>query len=305
MRNEGPFILEWVAYHRSIGFTDIVVCTNDCVDGSPDLLDRLQALGLLTHLAHTVATGEKAQLAAYRRAEALPVVRDADWAMVLDGDEFLNIHVGDGTVPELIDAVPEATAFLINWRLFGHSGHDRWSPDFVAERFTRAALPDDPVNLSFKTLFTKIDAYGCKLMPHQPLFADKDRMAELVTVDGAGRRLPERFAAAEGFLQSEPGTVSFALAQVNHYNTRSREDYLVKHHRGGGLDIAWDLEESWRVFNKNDVVDRSIANKLARMKAIYAALLEDAELGRLHERCRTLYRAHIAALRRGNKINDA
>ena len=35
MRDEGPYLLEWVAYHRLIGFTDIVVCSNDCVDGSP------------------------------------------------------------------------------------------------------------------------------------------------------------------------------------------------------------------------------------------------------------------------------
>ena len=48
MRNEGPYVLEWVAYHRSIGFTDLVVCTNDCVDGSPDLLDALQDAGVLT-----------------------------------------------------------------------------------------------------------------------------------------------------------------------------------------------------------------------------------------------------------------
>src|SRR5918993_5997334 len=52
MRNEGPHILEWVAYHLAVGFTDIVICTNDCIDESPLLLDRLQQLGLVTHLAN-------------------------------------------------------------------------------------------------------------------------------------------------------------------------------------------------------------------------------------------------------------
>jgi hypothetical protein len=50
MRNEGPFLLEWVAYHRLIGFNDVLICTNDCVDGSPELLDALQNHGLLRHL---------------------------------------------------------------------------------------------------------------------------------------------------------------------------------------------------------------------------------------------------------------
>src|SRR5689334_14422877 len=54
MRNEGPYILEWVAYHLAIGFTDLAICTNDCVDASPALLERLEELRLVTHLANPV-----------------------------------------------------------------------------------------------------------------------------------------------------------------------------------------------------------------------------------------------------------
>ena len=60
MRNEGPYILEWLAYHRCIGFTDVLVCTNDCVDESPALLDRLEGLGLLVHLRSTPASSLRA-----------------------------------------------------------------------------------------------------------------------------------------------------------------------------------------------------------------------------------------------------
>lgn len=300
MRNEGPFLLEWLGYHRTIGFTDVVVCTNDCVDGSPALLDRLQALGLVTHLSHEVGPREKAQLAAYALAETLPALSEADWAMVLDADEFLNVHVGDGRVTDLIDAVPDATAFLVNWRLFGHSGHERHAPGLVTERFTRAALPGDGVNLPYKTLFRKIDAYGCKLLPHQPRFAAPERWPELRYVDGAGRPLPHHFfdESRDDFLQSEPGSVSWALAQVNHYNTRSREDYLVKHRRGGGLNVAWERDRSWATFNKNDEADLTIAPKLPATRRAVGLLLADDEVRRLHRTCCDLYRAHVADLRR-------
>ena len=70
MRNEGPYVSEWLAYHRSIGFTDVLVCTNDCVDGSPELLDRLEQLGLLVHLRSTPASRREAQLVAYTSAAA-------------------------------------------------------------------------------------------------------------------------------------------------------------------------------------------------------------------------------------------
>ena len=33
MKNEGPFILEWLAYHRMIGVDDFLIYTNDCDDG--------------------------------------------------------------------------------------------------------------------------------------------------------------------------------------------------------------------------------------------------------------------------------
>lgn len=42
MRNEVPFILEW-----AIGFTDLVICTNDCIDESPALLAPQRVGGLI------------------------------------------------------------------------------------------------------------------------------------------------------------------------------------------------------------------------------------------------------------------
>ena len=299
MRNEGPYILEWVAHHLATGFTDIVICTNDCVDGSPALLDRLQELRVVTHLVNKVGPRDKAQLAAYARIEELPVLRETHWAMVLDADEFLNIHVGNGTISDLIEAAPQATAFLINWRIFGNSGRIEWQPGLVTERFNKAARLHDPVNSSFKTLFTKLDAYHCRLLPHQPRYPQPARLSELCYVNGAGIVLPRYFCdeSRADFLQSEPDQVSWKLAQVNHYNTRSWEDYLVKHHRGGGLDIPWERNVSWAAFNKNDETDLTISSKRAATEARLEMLFEDDELRRRHQRCCDLYREHIAALK--------
>ena len=52
MKDEGPFILEWLAWHKSIGIKNFVVFTNDCTDGTVEILDRLDALGELRHLAN-------------------------------------------------------------------------------------------------------------------------------------------------------------------------------------------------------------------------------------------------------------
>ncbi|MEM9757185.1 MAG: glycosyltransferase family 2 protein [Pseudomonadota bacterium] len=50
MKNEGPFILEWVAYHRLIGVSDVLVFRNDCEDGTDMILERLDELGVVRHL---------------------------------------------------------------------------------------------------------------------------------------------------------------------------------------------------------------------------------------------------------------
>ena len=299
MRDEGPFIPEWVAFHRAIGFTDILVCTNDCADGSPLLLDRMARLGLLTHLRSTPSTPREAQIVAYTLAAAHPLAAAADWAMVLDADEILNVHVGDGSVGALVDAVPGATAICVNWRLFGSSGHERWSSDLVTERFTRAAPLAHGVNWPYKTLFTRLDAYGCKLLSHYPRFPKPDALAGLRYVDGGGRALPSWYfdESRDGFLQSEPGTVDWRLAQVNHYNTRSRDDYFAKHRRGGGIPVDWDREGCWPVFDRNEEVDTTIAAKLPAMKRALAAMREDRELVALHARCCALYGEYVARLK--------
>jgi len=199
----------------------------------------------------------------------------------------------------LIDAAPQATAILVNWRLFGSSGHATWQPELVTERFTRAAPRDHGVNWSFKTLFRNLDAYHCTLLPHQPRFPRAERLGELCYVDGGGRTLPAYFfdESRNAFLQSEPGTVRWDLAQVNHYNTRSREDYLVKHQRTDGLNATWDRDACWPVFDRNEEEDRSIAPKVAAAKPLLATLHADAETHRLHERCCALYGRHVARLR--------
>ena len=301
MRDEGPFIPEWVAYHRAIGFTDILVCTNDCADASPDLLDRLEAMGILTHLPTAVPAGVPPQIAAYTAAAAHPLLARADWAMVLDADEFLNVHAGRGRVTDLIDAVPDATAFLVNWRIFGSGGIDAWTPGLVTERFTGAAPRAHGVNNPYKTLFTNIEAYGCKLLSHQPRFPQAHALGSLRYVDGAGRALPAQFhdESRQDFLQSETGSVRWDLAQVNHYNTRSRDDYIVKHWRGGGHGVDWDRDTWWPVFDRNEERDVTILPKLAGSRPLLDAMHADRSVRILHERCCRLYGAHLARLKAG------
>ena len=41
VKNEGAFLVEWLAHHRACGFSDFLVYSNDCSDGTDLMLDRL------------------------------------------------------------------------------------------------------------------------------------------------------------------------------------------------------------------------------------------------------------------------
>lgn len=297
MRNEGPFVVEWLAYHRLIGFTEMWVASNDCEDGSPDLLDALAAQGLLTHVRCAPRPDQKAQIVAYEAIAARLADDWPDWLMVLDGDEFLNVHVGDGRVTDLIAAVGDATAAMVNWRVFGSAGERQWSGDGVMRRFTRAATRDHGVNRPYKTLFRGAEAYHGPLLPHGPGFAKEEAVGRIRPVDGGGHPLPEHYARSAEFLQSEPGTVDWGLAQVNHYNTRSWQDYLAKQARGGGQGPdRWDRDGNWPVFDRNEEEDVSIGRHVPATHAAVAALRAIPAIAAAHARCLALYGAHVERL---------
>ena len=201
MRNEAPFVLEWIAYHRLIGFTDFLVYTNDCDDGTDALLDRLAELKVLTHLPNPRRGRKAVQWQALSRARNHRLTKRAEWIMVADVDEFLVIHAGGGRLDDLFAAVPGAQGFAVPWRMFGSSGRLRFEPGLVIEQFQRAA-PEQmlwPMRAGqFKSLFRK-DPRFARLGVHRPVTEG----GKAVTEGWGGRALASR-SAAEAVLANFP-----------------------------------------------------------------------------------------------------
>ena len=59
--------------------------------------------------------------------------------MHLDIDKFLNIHVGDGQIADLIAALPDADAIALTWRMFGNNGIIEYKDLLITDQFARAA----------------------------------------------------------------------------------------------------------------------------------------------------------------------
>lgn len=153
MKDEGPFVLEFVAHHRILGFDAIHVASNDCSDGTDLLLDALAGQGAITHLPNLLEPGERPQRRAYEKMRAAHATDDADWIMALDVDEFLFVDLGQGKIGDLTDlAGPEVDVISLSALSFGTSASDCWKPGPVTETFTLRLPEGDPANAPVKSL---------------------------------------------------------------------------------------------------------------------------------------------------------
>jgi Glycosyl transferase family 2 len=279
VKNEGAFLIEWLAHHRAVGFTDFLVFSNDCSDGTDAMLDRLAAMGWLTHLRNDGPHAEGPQWALLKAADKHPLKVAADWVLFCDIDEFVNIHSGDRSLSALLAALPEADAIALTWRMFGNAGVIDYVDQPVTATFTRAA----PEVLAwpwraqlFKTLFRNDGRYR-KLGVHRPRSPAPGTEARWF--DGAGREVPD--LAQGGRIFSDYSRSNYGLVQLNHYALGAMESYVVKCDRGranreaSGFDMGYWVER-----NLCAVEDRSILGLDSR--ALRDELHADPVLGPLH-----------------------
>ena len=295
MKNEGPYLLEWVAYHLSIGFDGFIICSNDCSDGTNLMLNRLDAMGIVIHIDNPQGPNMDPQRSAYSKINSHPKFREADWALVIDADEFLNVKTGDHSVHALIAACPEASAISPCWKMMGSAGKREFSPEeMVTERFTRGSTNEEPENglvWGFKTLFRpeKFDYLGV----HRPRFHKHKPTPGPEHVrwyNGSGVDQGTRFYEKGWRCNTE--SMGYDLAQINHYAIKSREDFILKRLRGtanAGSNKNRINEEYWGKYDLNATVDQTIYT--GSLRAELAKLLADEELA-------VLQRASIDSARR-------
>ncbi|MEM7470921.1 MAG: glycosyltransferase family 2 protein [Pseudomonadota bacterium] len=299
MKNEGPFILEWLAYHRAIGVEDFLIYTNDCEDGTDVLLDALMSRGLVQRRDNKFhGTGIKPQHWALAASEHEQVLKTAGWIISMDVDEFINIHVGEGRLSDLYKAVGQANMISLTWRLFGNGDIHAFEDSFVTDQFDQCApeLCRKPHQAwGFKTLFRNLGIYK-KMGVHRPKGLKPDLWDRIDWVNGSGKPMPQKLMR-NGW-RSSLESYGYELVTLNHYAVRSAESFLVKRDRGRVNHVDRDQGLSyWFRMNNNWERDSSIQSKRALLQREYDALLSDPELKKLHEASVAHHRAKIKKLK--------
>ncbi|WP_457648706.1 glycosyltransferase family 2 protein [Profundibacter sp.] len=308
MRNEGPFILEWVAWQKMLGFENILILHNDCTDHSPQLLRLLDRTGEVSAKRHEPREGHSPQTEAYRTARRNRLVKQAEWMFTSDVDEFLVIHKGDGSIGALLnnDDVPFA-AMAINWRLFGSAGHRRWQDDLVHRRYFLSSKPGFKRNSVIKSFVRHPRLYN-RLNSH---CASGWRGKGAWGQDGNYWALSDGSRFDEFHPNKHPQNAVpddrklHHIAEVHHYAVRSHEEFSFKKGRPAASDFADRYTDTFRkTLDRNEVENLAVSAYRKRFDTEYDRLCQIPGVMRLHHLCCADYVAEICTKRGDDPAAD-
>lgn len=294
LRDEGPHVCEWVAHHRALGVTDFLLFTNDCSDGTDQILEAMLPLNVV-HMNNVRTDGKSVQWSALKAAWAHPLRKQTDWIMCLDCDEFLNLREPLNSVQDLIG---DFDAITLPWRLFGHNGHAHAPNLPTTEAFTRCAPENCPYPVGarqFKTLFRNPGPFR-QIGVHRPRLK---KGATARWVDGSGNAMPNEFAKAEQRILLYGFPDATAKVQLNHYSLRSAESFMLKRARGlpnrrtKEIDLTYWVEK-----NFNTVEDHSIARHRDATNAALAEIMDLPNVADLHRAAVKHHKLKFAELMR-------
>lgn len=304
MRNEGAFIVEWVAWYRMLGF-EVLVGINDCTDRSPALLHRLEEEGWLTLFRHRPPAGMPPKTSAHRAMRRQPAVAGCDWLLICDVDEFLVLHEGDGTIGSYLDTIGrEHLGVAFHWQSFGNGGHRTYEDGLVHRQFTRVGPRIRPQNAWIKTMIHKPLRFA-RYSDHSP-WQYEGRWGDLPDniVDGEGRPIARFLTEAHPIRMTLPEEITHRAAQMNHYVIRSDESFDLKR----GIPSASALKDRYtqqfyRLRNRNEFEDRSALDCRERFDRVHAAAMALPGVRRLHHLCCADYVVRLCA-RAGRAAED-
>lgn len=318
-KDEGPWLLTWVAHHKALGFGPIAIATNDCSDGTDRLAARLAELGEIVHIdnpaPYSVLNDDdraSIQLTGYDRLSHVVDLTAVDWLGILDLDEFLVLNAPFLAVQNLVAQHPDVDAISLRWRVFGDNqitgyvGADMIERQVMASDHAHDATADyksivraparfeHNLHLSYRPNgFSHLQKWRRWLISRALKFTRRrislDGDVLLFPGDRLFRRVRARFRR---------NLRPYRLGQVNHYAVKTRALFELKKHRGRGNDVSKKRHGNWYfdVLNRNEIEDRSIERHLPKTRTELTRLLEDAELRELQEFAETYTRERVEAV---------
>jgi hypothetical protein len=214
MKNEGPYLREWIEYHKLVGVEKFYLYDNESTDNTKEVLAPYIQDGTVECI-HFPGKGWRTQVRACADA-GRRFKNKVKWLAVIDIDEFI-VPVSK---PKIIDVINEFQdklwktkrkrlfGFSIHWVPYGYGGHREKPEGLVIENFRKNSGP----SITVKTISNpRAVFFVAPIAHHTPIYLDLG-FGWTETLEG----------------DSWHSAVTVNTIRINHYFTKSHEEYTRK-----------------------------------------------------------------------------
>jgi hypothetical protein len=256
VKQEAPYLLEWIAYHRALGVETFAIGDNGGSDQTSELIQALDTAGLVMRFdwRGEIAFQLRFDIEAIQRLSGL-----ADVCSITDADEFLRPLGGRRDIPTAIAelfARPEVSAVALGSANYGSFGRIEPGEGLVIERFIRRAPDDHALHRVVKSII-RPERLAAMVNPHEARLTGGEYVNDLGD--------PVRWSSIPAAVKR----TSWKSLRVDHFVVKSRREFEMKVKRGRA-DAAPGVEDRDQTFfasrDRNETLDPMPADFVGRTK---------------------------------------
>jgi vacuolar-type H+-ATPase subunit F/Vma7 len=211
VKNEAPYIREWIEYHKLVGVEKFYIYNNESED---NIKEVLQPYIDSAEVEYIDFPGKAVQCKAY--SDAIRRFRnETKWMAIIDIDEFI-VPVTAEKITDVINEIKPDAALAINLVAYGYNRHYDKPDGLVIKNYTKNGGIACPVKciVNPRTVFGFVSPHYARHILHREGINENHKKIPLLW----------------GF--ENPEDASIQKIRVNHYFTKSYAEYKLKIARG-------------------------------------------------------------------------
>ena len=259
MKNEKPYLKEWIEYHLLQKVEHFYLCDNDSTDGTKEYLKPYIDKGIITYIP---TPGINQQLKCYENV-VNKYKNQTYWLAMIDLDEYL-VPLQKNNMKSFLKDYEEVSELSLHWQNYGDSGIFKRKEGLITETFTSHA----------KTLNHTVKSI---VKPEKVIDFNTFGANHYTKVEGLS--VNEYYKPVKFMLNYN---ISADKARINHYLLKSFSEFVYKKNRGHPEGTSIDYRYYF-FHNDNSIKDEKTMSRFINKlkKRIKKSPLKDVLLPNL------------------------
>ena len=220
IKNEGAYLEEWFQFHLGVGVDRFIVYDNNSTDNGPEIVKNYVARGIAEYIPWPHFCMDRyTQSLAYAHA-LCQFGSEAEWMAFIDLDEFLFSPI-DQDLKLVLASYRDVPAIAAFWVMFGTSGHKVRPSGSVLQSYTRR--------------YGSPNSSEGRIMRNFKSIVQPSRVTAVLSCHSFRTDLGRPLAMDENrnpVFHRKSAVHSAEIFRINHYYTKSEEDFQHRLKRG-------------------------------------------------------------------------